>query len=116
YGRIASGRLSIRSMESDPTFSTGSLPDVVSLYEDEVRTIHLPTGWSGTTAAELSMLVHEMVHHMQNGAELKYECPEAREELAFTAQERWLSLFGTDLDAEFGIDPFTLLVRTHCFY
>src|SRR6185503_9446763 len=69
-----------------------------------------PTGWSGTTAAELSMLVHEMVHHMQNGAGLKYECPEAREELAFTAQERWLSLFGTDLDAEFGIDPFTLLV------
>jgi hypothetical protein len=116
YGGIASDRLSIRSIESEPKFSAGSLPDVVSLYEDGHRTIHLPTGWSGSTAAELSMLVHEMVHHMQNVAGLKYECPEAREGQAFTAQEQWLRLFGTDLNAEFGLDPFTLLVRTNCAY
>jgi hypothetical protein len=90
--------------------------EVVAFYDDEARTIYLPEGWSGRTAAELSIIVHEMVHHIQNLARLKYECPEAREKLAFTAQERWLALFGRDLTTEFGIDSFTLLVRTNCLY
>ena len=33
-----------------------------------------------------------------------------REKLAYVAQSRWLMEFGTSLEEEFGIDPFTLLV------
>ena len=87
---------------------------VVAVYDDATRTIYLPEGWSGTTPAELSILVHELVHHLQNGAQLKYECPQARERLAFAAQERWLGLYDRSLSSEFEIDPFTLLVRTRC--
>ena len=106
---------------ADPPFiefrlPTGQRPEVVALYQDELRTIFLPEEWSGRAPAELSVLVHEMVHHIQNLAGLKYACPEAREKQAFDAQERFLALFGTDLNAEFEIDPFTLLVRTNCFY
>jgi hypothetical protein len=88
--------------------------EIVAVYDDASRTIYLPEGWSGTTPAELSVLVHEMVHHLQNGANLKYECPQAREKVAYTAQERWLGRFGHSLESEFELDPFTLLVRTRC--
>ena len=88
--------------------------DIVAVYDDLKRTIYLPEAWTGVTPAEQSLLVHEMVHHMQNVGNLKYECPDAREKLAFAAQEQWLELFDQTLAGEFGLDPFTLLVRTSC--
>jgi hypothetical protein len=88
--------------------------DIVAVYDDANRTIYLPEGWTGVTPAEQSLLVHEMVHHLQNLGKLKYECPEAREKLAFAAQEQWLELFNRTLAGEFALDPFTLLVRTSC--
>jgi hypothetical protein len=89
--------------------------DVVAVYDDTKRTIYLPEGWTGVTPAEQSVLVHEMVHHLQNLGNLKYECAEAREKLAFAAQGQWLELFDRTLASEFDLDPFTLLVRTSCF-
>jgi hypothetical protein len=86
----------------------------VAVYDDLNETIFLPDTWKGDTPAELSVLVHEMVHHIQKKNRLKYECPGAREELAYKVQEKWLSLFGRDLDSEFQIDPFTLKVSTTC--
>jgi hypothetical protein len=94
----------------------GQQPDILAIYDDEARTIYLPEGWSGKSPGELSLLVHEIVHHIQNMAGLKFACPEEREKAAFEAQERWLGLFDSDLLTEFGLDPFTLLVRTHCLY
>jgi Domain of unknown function (DUF6647) len=88
--------------------------DVVAIYDEAKRTVYLPEGWTGVTPAEQSVLVHEMVHHLQNLGKLKYECPEAREKLAFAAQEQWLELFDRTLADEFELDPFTLLVRTSC--
>jgi hypothetical protein len=88
--------------------------DIVAVYDDANRTIYLPEGWGGVTPAEQSLLVHEMVHHLQNVGNLKYECPQAREKLAFAAQEQWLELFDHTLASEFELDPFTLLVRTSC--
>ena len=52
----------------------------------------------------------------QNMLGLKYECPQAREALAYRAQDRWLGLFGRDLATDFDLDPFSLLVKTKCFY
>lgn len=88
--------------------------EVVSIYDDRRRAIILPLGWEGVTPAEMSMLVHEMVHHLQNAAGLKYACREAREKLAYEAQEKWLGLFGRSLASDFQIDGLTLLVSTTC--
>jgi hypothetical protein len=55
-----------------------------------------------------------MVHHMQSQGKLKYECPQAREKLAYAAQALWLDRFGLSLESDFGVDPFTLLIRTAC--
>lgn len=88
--------------------------DTVALYNDDTKTIYLADGWAGHTPAELSVLVHEMVHHLQNIARLTHECPQAREKLAYEAQDKWLALFGTSLEREFEIDGFTLLAKTVC--
>jgi predicted metalloprotease len=87
---------------------------VVAFYDSPKRTIFLAEGWTGNTPAESSVLVHEMVHHLQNLAGQTYNCPEEREQLAYQAQEKWLSQMGRSIHTEFQIDPFTLLVMTHC--
>jgi hypothetical protein len=88
--------------------------EVAALYDDKTRTIFLPEGWTGETPAERSMLVHELVHHLQNAAGAKFECSAAREKAAYVAQERWLREQGTSLVEALGVDPATLLVRTKC--
>ena len=62
----------------------------------------------------MSVLVHEVVHHLQHVAKLPHACPQEREQLAYRAQERWLRRFDRSLASEFGTDGFTLLVRTNC--
>ena len=90
--------------------------DTIAIYYDATRTIYLPGGWAGDTPAELSVLVHEVVHHFQNVLRVKYECPQEREQLAYIAQDRWLALFGHSLESDFHMDAFSLLVKTQCFW
>lgn len=90
--------------------------DVVAAYCAQERTIYLARGWTGSTPVELSMLVHEMVHHLQHSGNLSYGCREEREEVAYAAQAKWLALFGRDMNVEFDLDRFTLAMLTTCLY
>ena len=114
YGRMLSDRDA--GVASGDRSATSAGNDVVAVYSDSSQTIYLPEGWTGATPAELSVLVHETVHHVQNLLRLKYECPEQRERLAYLAQERWLGLFNRSLASDFELDPLSLLVKTRCFY
>jgi hypothetical protein len=93
---------------------SGNPGETVALYDNGKRTIFLSDGWTGTSPADQSVLVHEMVHHVQNMAKLTFECFMARERLAYRAQNRWLNRFGLDLESEFQIDPFTVLLNSAC--
>jgi hypothetical protein len=107
--------LSVLNENAPMDRSEGSqLGNVLAVYNTESRTIVLRDGWTGRTPAELSIVAHEMVHHLQNMTEQKFACPAEREEAAFAVQERWLALFGRNLLQDFEIDALTLLVRTHC--
>lgn len=88
----------------------------VALYHGATKTIFLASNWTGATPAEVSILVHEMVHHLQNLQASKYACPQEREKLAYAAQEKWLALAGRNLIDEFELDPFTLLASTLCMH
>ncbi|MEM7221879.1 MAG: DUF6647 family protein [Pseudomonadota bacterium] len=88
--------------------------EVVAVYRDATRTILLSEGRSGETPAELSILVHELVHHLQNEAGQRYPCAAAREKTAYAAQDAWLGLFGRSLESDFGLDKATLMLMTHC--
>jgi hypothetical protein len=89
-------------------------PTIISIYDSREHIIYLRDSWSGATAADLSVLVHELVHHFQEVHQAKFECDAAREAKAFELQEKWLRLFGESLEEDFQIDPFTVLVRTSC--
>ena len=104
----------MRLHAESPSTTANSGHDLVALYDNRSRTIYLREDWTGATPAELSVLVHEMVHHLQNVAALKYDCAEAREKPAYDAQKKWLALFGRNLEKEFTLDAFTLLLRTNC--
>ena len=90
--------------------------DVIAGYNDVRRVILLPDSWDDKSPADLSILVHEMVHHLQNLSEIEYACPEAREEPAYAAQDRWLKLFGHNLFDDFDLDRMTLKVTTLCYW
>jgi hypothetical protein len=90
--------------------------DVAGLYLDETRTIYLEENWDSRNAADVSILVHELVHHLQNVAGLTYDCPGAREKAAYEAQARWLTQFDLTLQSTFGVDDLTLKLATACFH
>ncbi|AHY50183.1 DUF6647 family protein [Bradyrhizobium japonicum] len=121
---FASKKELARLRARDRTFSQGFMEsdgqlaqrEVVALYDNETRTILLPDDWGGSSPADQSVLVHEMVHHLQNVGKLKFDCPQAREKLAYLAQDKWLERFGLTLEHEFDVDMFTVLVSSACMY
>jgi hypothetical protein len=122
--KLASMRNEDRGFLPDRTRETGVYApveaahqrEVVALYAGTTKTIFLSNSWTGTTPAEQSVLVHEMVHHLQNLGKVKFECPMAREKLAYMAQDQWLKRFGKDLETEFEVDMFTVLVSSSCMF
>jgi hypothetical protein len=99
-----------------PSWVYPATNDTVAVYIDRAEIIYLTESWTGRTPADLSVVVHEMVHHFQYRLGLKYECPQDREKLAYAAQDRWLHLFGHSLEADFELDGFSVLGKTRCFY
>ncbi len=106
--------LSMRFRGETAGRTTEGVSEVVALYDPARRTILLPEGWTGATPAETSVLVHEMVHHMQTAAGLRYSCPGERETLAYRAQANWLARFGESLERSFGINDMFLKLATIC--
>jgi hypothetical protein len=89
---------------------------LVAFYNLRTGTIHLPADWTGGSAGELSILVHELVHHFQRESGQSFACPAEREADAFGSQERWLARFGETLEEAFGIEPLARLVMTRCMF
>ena len=87
---------------------------ILGTYDPRTKTIILREHWDSRNPADVSVLVHELVHYLQDTAALRYECAGDREALAYDAQQRWLKLFGKDLQSAFGLDAFTLRLRTMC--
>jgi uncharacterized protein DUF6647 len=87
----------------------------LGVYDDDRRAILLPSEWTGSKPEDISILIHEMVHHLQNVAGLQFQCAQEREKLAYIAQEKWLAPFRRSLEMSFGIDPETFLFNTECY-
>jgi uncharacterized protein DUF6647 len=96
--------------DDDPT----SVRNIVAVYDTAKSTIYLPLGWTGKSPGDQSVLVHETVHHLQNVAKMKYECPAAREKIAYLAQDAWLRRSNHNLEDEFGVDMFTIVASSAC--
>lgn len=66
------------------------------LYDPETQAIYLVRPWDARNPFDVSVLLHELVHHRQNGGGHWY-CPGAQELDAYRIQEAWL--------AELGLEP-----------
>ena len=110
------GRLLSLASRDNVSAGDAATDRTVAIYVDSEQTIYLPDNFTARTPVELSVLVHELVHHMQNLAKLRFDCPQAREKIAYLAQQRWLVQFGQDLSDQFQVDPFTVFVKSACIF
>lgn len=78
-----------------PLFSGSGKPR--GLYDPETSTIYLVRPWDQRDPRDVSVLLHELVHHRQHGAQHWY-CPSAMELPAYRLQDEWLRQLG--LEAE----------------
>jgi hypothetical protein len=106
--------LATQAASDNATPRPGYQREVVAAYDDKNRIVYLPESWTGETIAEQSLLVHEMVHHLQNVAGQKFACAAEREKTAYLAQDKWLRQHGLDLEKAFDVDMFTVVVMSAC--
>lgn len=66
------------------------------LYDHETSTILLIRPWDPKVAEDVSVLLHELVHHRQ--APNHFYCPGAQEEQAYRLQDVWLRERGLQAD------------------
>ena len=85
-----------------------------AIYRSDTRTIYLLNGWTARSIKDGSVLVHEMVHHLQTLKSERYNCSAEGEKLAYEAQEKWLVQYGKNLEGELGLDPFSVLAKSLC--
>lgn len=58
------------------------------LYNNETETIYLTAPWSASNRRDVSVLLHEMVHHRQS--EHHWYCEQAQEWRAYQIQAQWM--------------------------
>ncbi|WP_108658258.1 DUF6647 family protein [Acuticoccus kandeliae] len=113
-GAIRSAIVQRTASGAAPMRNTTPAPSVYAFYDEQSGTIYLPDTWSETSPADVSILVHETVHHLQSLAGSKYACPAARERQAYEAQARWLAMFEMEIHEAFEIGPMAMLFLTRC--
>lgn len=67
------------------------------LYDAETGTIYLVRPWSMRSPSDVSVLLHELVHHRQVGAR-HWVCPGQQEEPAYRLQDAWLAEQNASID------------------
>lgn len=88
---------------------------IVALYHKDKRTIYLLEEWSSESLPDESILLHELVHHLQNESGRQYPCAASREREAYDLQIRFLRDSGDpDPLRTIGINDLFLLAVTTC--
>ena len=82
-----------------------------AFYNLSIRSIVLSEIVDTESLLGESILLHELVHHMQSAAGQHYEiqCQ------AYQLQDKWLTEHGSSLQAIFNADPFWALTVTLCY-
>ena len=90
--------------------------EVVAFYDKLSRTIVLRDTFDPANEFDLSALIHEFVHHLQNiNGEKRSRCRGDRERQAYEVQRTFLKERGhKDTDKVMGIDLFTQFIITQC--
>ena len=65
-------------------------PHQRGFYDIELEVIYIVKPWSPQNPKDVSVVLHELVHHRQQTAQHWY-CPGAQELPAYRLQEKWLA-------------------------
>ena len=87
-------------------------PSIIAAYKE--GHIFLRGDWEKTSRRDQSILLHEVVHHLQYVSGAKYTCPGLLEKVAYDAQIRFLSERGLDFFELFESDPLFIMLVTTC--
>jgi antirestriction protein ArdC len=88
---------------------------VQAFYLPATGTVYLPRSWQATDLRDESMLVHELVHHLQKTNNVEVSCPAALERQAYALQLAWLREQGVADPYEFtGLDILTVIMAGSC--
>ena len=60
------------------------------MYDQENDIIYLPDEWDRRSAWDMGVLVHEMVHYLQDMNEMKFACSAEMEKMAWPIQQFYL--------------------------
>lgn len=86
--------------------------EVIAAYDSGV--IFLREGYQPDSHRQISVLLHELVHHLQHIGAVQYPCRTAAEGPAYRVQEAWLRAHGKDPQKEGVPNDFTKLFITSC--
>ena len=88
---------------------------VEALYSERDHSIYLPEGWRADNLRRRSILLHELVHHLQYLNHPKVTCQAELELQAFKLQVAWLSDQGVeDPLGLLGVNPKILFMLGKC--
>ena len=70
---------------------TNKMPNTLhGLYDKESDTIILSDQWDRRKAWDMGVLLHEMVHYLQDQNNMKFRCPAEMEKDAWPIQQKYL--------------------------
>ncbi len=88
---------------------------VEAFYLRAENTIYLPDNWQALGLRDRSVLLHELVHHLQAANHVKVACPAALERQAYNLQFTWLREQGVEDPYDFtGLDVLTVILASSC--
>ena len=94
-------------------------PRILALYNPASRVLTLEKGRDYTTPASISIIVHELTHHIQTVYRLSYSCLEKLEQVAYDMQIKWLEARGFDayalLEKDLKLNRMAIFFITVCY-
>ena len=95
----------------------GSSTNIVALYNNITKTIMLNKDFWWSSTKDQSILLHELVHHMQyNSDYIKYKnmCRGTIEKEAYEIQSKWLAKYKRELFEVMNMNDLHYLMITSC--
>lgn len=88
---------------------------IEAFYSEKDHTVYLPDSWHPNTLRDRSILLHELVHHLQYLNHVKVTCESEYEFQAFKLQAAWLSEQGVEYPLDLmAVNPRAVLMLSHC--
>ena len=90
---------------------------ILGLYNNETRTVILNKDFWRASVKDQSILLHELIHHMQysnNWDQYRKKCKGDIEKEAYDLQEKWLEQRGLTLGKTIDLGPLMRHVLTQC--